>query len=155
MTAVTVIVEEPLWRDEGRGFPGEIRAAVRLALAGAPKRRSGSVTILLSGDQKLAELNGRFRGKPKPTNVLSFTSVDADYLGDIAIAYGVTVREARETGKSIHDHALHLAVHGALHLLGYDHEIAREARIMESLEIAILSKLGISDPYGSRRKTAN
>ena len=155
MTAVTVIVEEPLWRREGRGFPAEIRAAVRLALAEARKQRAGSVTVLLSGDQKLAELNGRFRGSSKPTNVLSFRSADANYLGDIAIAYGVAGREAPEAGKSIHDHAVHLAVHGALHLLGYDHEIAREARIMESLEIAILAKLGIPDPYAPRRKTAN
>jgi len=153
MTSVSVIVDEPLWRREGRGFSTKIRRAARLALGEAS--RPGTATILLTDDDRLAELNRHFLGKARPTNVLSFPSAVADYLGDIAIAYGVTSREARESGKSIHDHALHLAVHGALHLLGYDHETAREARIMEPLEIAILAKLGISSPYAARRKTAN
>jgi len=148
MTRVTVLVEEPQWRTEGRGFPAELRRAARNALNEA-KSKAGNLTILLADDAKLEALNTRFRGKAKPTNVLSFPAGGEEYLGDVAIAYGVTAREARETGKSIHDHALHLAVHGVLHLLGYDHESAREARIMEPLEIAILAKLGIADPYAA------
>jgi probable rRNA maturation factor len=153
MTRVTVLVEDPQWRTEGRGFPAELRRAARTALDDA-KAAPKSLTILLADDAKLEALNARFRGKPKPTNVLSFPAGSDAYLGDVAIAYGVTAREARDAAKSIHDHALHLAVHGVLHLLGYDHESAREARIMEPLEIAILAKLGIADPYAVRPRAA-
>jgi len=150
MTRIAVIVEEPLWRKMGKDFSAALRRAARAALdaADAP---SGTLTILLADDAKLEALNTQFRKKNKPTNVLSFPAAEDGYLGDVAIAYGVTAREARESGKSIHDHAVHLAVHGALHLLGYDHESAREARIMEPLEIAILAKLGIADPYNAVR----
>jgi probable rRNA maturation factor len=153
MTRVTVLVEDPQWRTEGRGFPAELRRAARTALDDA-KAAPKSLTILLADDAKLEALNAQFRGKPKPTNVLSFPAGSDAYLGDVAIAYGVTAREAQAAGKSIHDHTLHLAVHGVLHLLGYDHESAREARIMEPLEIAILAKLGIADPYAVRARTA-
>jgi probable rRNA maturation factor len=153
MTRITVLVEDPQWRSEGRGFPTELRRAAQAALDGA-KSSTGSLTILLADNAKLEALNTKFRGKPKPTNVLSFPAGSDAYLGDVAIAYGVTAREAQEAGKSIHDHALHLAVHGVLHLLGYDHESAREARIMEPLEIAILAKLGIADPYAVRSRSA-
>jgi probable rRNA maturation factor len=153
MMRVTVLVEEPQWRSEGRGFPAELRRAARAALDEA-KSSAGNLTILLADDAKLEALNARFRGKPKSTNVLSFPAGSDAYLGDVAIAYGVTAQEARDSGKSIHDHALHLAVHGVLHLLGYDHESAREARIMEPLEIAILAKLGIADPYAVGARTA-
>ena len=153
MTRITVHVEEPQWRSEGRGFPAELRRAAQAALDRA-KSSTGNLTILLADDAKLEALNTKFRGKPKPTNVLSFPAGGDAYLGDVAIAYGVTAREAQEVGKSIHDHALHLTVHGVLHLLGYDHESAREARIMEPLEIAILAKLGIADPYAVRPRAA-
>jgi probable rRNA maturation factor len=153
MTRVIVLVEEPQWRKEGREFPGELRRAAKAALDQV-ETESKSMTILLADDAKLEALNAQFRGKQKPTNVLSFPAAGGDYLGDVAIAYGVTAREAKESGKSIHDHTLHLAVHGVLHLLGYDHESAREARIMEPLEIAILAKLGIADPYAVRARTA-
>jgi probable rRNA maturation factor len=153
MTRVTVLVEDLQWRTEGRGFPAELRRAARTALDDA-KAALKSLTILLADDAKLEALNAQFRGKPKPTNVLSFPAGSDAYLGDVAIAYGVTAREAQAAGKSIHDHTLHLAVHGVLHLLGYDHESAREARIMEPLEIAILAKLGIADPYAVRPRAA-
>ena len=153
MTRVIVLVEEPQWRKEGREFPSELRRAAK-AVLDQVETESKSMTILLADDAKLETLNAQFRGKRKPTNVLSFPAPGGDYLGDVAIAYGVTAREAKEAGKSIHDHTLHLAVHGVLHLLGYDHESAREARIMEPLEIAILAKLGIADPYAVRARTA-
>jgi len=150
MTRVAVVIEEPVWRKQGKNFPGALRRAARVALSAAEAKRSGDLTILLSEDAKLEALNVQFRGKSKPTNVLSFPANGADYLGDVAIAYGVTAQEARASGKSIHDHAIHLAVHGVLHLLGYDHETARDARIMEPLEIAILSELEIANPYAIR-----
>jgi probable rRNA maturation factor len=88
-----------------------------------------------------------FRGKDKPTNVLSFPAAEPGYLGDVAIAYGVMAGQARAEGKKPADHATHLAVHGTLHLLGYDHVRDKDARIMEALEVEILARLGIADPY--------
>jgi probable rRNA maturation factor len=106
------------------------------------------LTLLLTNDERLRTLNAQFRGKDTPTNVLSFPAEDpGGYLGDIAIAFGVTTREAAAAGISVEFHTLHLAVHGVLHLLGYDHVRNSEARIMERLEIAILDELGIPDPY--------
>jgi probable rRNA maturation factor len=159
MTRTEILVEASPWRKQGRGFPGELRRAAQFVF-GKTRKRAGNLTILLADDARLETLNTQFRGKSKPTNVLSFpagneSGMGDDYLGDVAIAYGVTAREAKESGKSIHDHALHLAVHGVLHLLGYDHESAREARIMEPLEIAILAKLGIADPYAVRARKAD
>ena len=73
-----------------------------------------------------------------------------DYLGDIAIAYGVTAREAKDGDMTFADHATHLAIHGVLHLAGFDHVTARQAKLMEPLESLILKTLGIADPYGRR-----
>ena len=133
------------------------RAALR---ALEREKAKGSLTILLSNDAKLKELNALFRGKNKPTNVLSFpadTNPDA-HLGDVAIAYGVVKREADESGKRFADHLAHLAIHGALHLLGHDHEKPKEAARMEGLEREILAEFGIADPYAvspTRRTPAN
>jgi probable rRNA maturation factor len=111
-------------------------------------------TILLADDERLRALNLAFRGKDKPTNVLSFPAAanDDGHAGDIALAYGVTRDEARAAGKTIADHASHLVVHGVLHLAGLDHEKKRDAEEMEGLEVKILSRLGIRDPYAAPRK---
>jgi len=139
--------DEPAWRNH-RAISGRIRKAVESALGHAARGSPRSLTILLSNDRRLRELNGVYRGKDKPTNVLSFPSArESGYLGDIAIAYGVVEREAAESGKLFTDHAAHLVVHGVLHLLGYDHETARDATSMEALEIEILAKMGIANPY--------
>jgi len=142
------MIEEPKWRRK-RGLSARMKRAAVLAQARGGNAR-GALTILLSSDRKLKTLNTTFRGKPKATNVLSFPSRRQDYIGDVAIAYGVTEKEARAQKKSFSDHALHLTVHGVLHLLGYDHETRRAARVMEPLETAILSELGIGDPYASK-----
>jgi len=122
----------------------------RLTRAADAARRSarlkGGFTILLSGDRKLRALNHDFRGKDKPTNVLSFPGADG-YAGDIAIAYGVTKKEAKAAAKNFADHAAHLVVHGVLHLAGYDHERPKDAKVMEPLEVKILGRLGVADPY--------
>jgi probable rRNA maturation factor len=137
--------------------------------AGAVLERLGirpadhEISLLACNDKRIAELNADFRGKPQPTNVLSWPSEERAArvgggmprlpagaereLGDIAIAYETCAAEAAAEGKALADHATHLLVHGTLHLLGFDHERADDARLMEGLEVEILGKLGISDPY--------
>jgi probable rRNA maturation factor len=149
--AVTFVIEDEGWRDDPSTLR-LIRRAARLALD-HPPRRSRAATILLTGDVRLRELNHQFRGKDKPTNVLSFTADDPGYWGDIAIAWGVVKREAKEQGKSVPAHAAHLTVHGLLHLKGYDHAKVSDRTSMERLEILILSRLGLADPYKPRPYT--
>jgi probable rRNA maturation factor len=151
--AIELVVEAPEWRKGMTGLLPQLRRAARLAWSHRSEKDSDRCrfTILLANDAKLKSLNLEFRGKDKPTNVLSFPAEGrGPYLGDIAVAFGVTSREAQEAGKPFAAHAMHLVVHGVLHLLGYDHERASEARIMEPLEIAILAQLGIADPYVAR-----
>ena len=143
---VTVIVEDARWKK----MRPQVKRAALAAYTRANADAARAFTILLTTDKKLRALNADFRAKDKPTNVLSFPSDDPDYLGDIAIAYGVTAREAKIEGKPFADHASHLAVHGVLHLLGFDHERPRDAKLMEPLEVEILAKLKISNPYLSK-----
>ncbi|HWD48662.1 MAG TPA: rRNA maturation RNase YbeY [Rhizomicrobium sp.] len=142
---IVVEIEDARWKKVVRGLSARIGKIIDATLS--QEKAKGFLTILLSDDAKLKELNSRFRGKSKPTNVLSFPSEEDGYLGDIAIAYGVTAREAKAAGKMLADHTLHLAVHGALHLLGHNHENPREANRMERLEREILAEFGIADPY--------
>jgi len=142
------MIEDEKWRTR-RGLGARLKRAAALALARGGNA-NGVLTILLANDRKLRALNASFRGKDKATNVLSFPARRSEYLGDVAIAYGVTAKEARAQKKSFADHATHLAVHGVLHLLGYDHETARAARAMEPLEASILGELGIGDPYARK-----
>ena len=159
-SAIVLRVTEPAWKEE-KGARALVRRAARLALTGAPrfdgaqKPQGSSLTILLGDDAELRKLNASFRRKNKATNVLSFpaSGTDSRYIGDVAMAYGVVRREAEAQGKNFAAHAAHLAAHGVLHLLGYDHEDATEARLMESLETTLLAKLGISDPYAPRPYT--
>lgn len=118
------------------------------------------VSIRLTDDGEVQTLNAQYRGKDKPTNVLSFPMVQPDLLeglansddgevllGDIVLADGVVAREAAERGIGITDHATHLIVHGLLHLVGYDHEHDAEAEAMEEMERRALGALGIANPY--------
>ena len=141
---------DPRWR-KARGLSARLNAAADLALRRGKARRNAGLTILLTGDAQLKSLNRDFRGKNKATNVLSFpASANKDvYLGDVALAFGVTEKEARTAGKRFADHAVHLVVHGVLHLLGFDHMRARDAGVMEPLESRILAELGIADPYAA------
>ena len=119
------------------------------AFAGAAPRRtsnSSELTIRVVGAAESRKLNRTWRGKNKPTNVLSFA---ADHeFGDLAICAPVVAREAREQGKRPAAHWAHMVVHGVLHLLGYDHENDRDAARMEAREAKILAQLGMPNPYG-------
>ncbi len=118
-------------------------------------QRKKTVTLLLADDATLKSLNKDWRGKNKPTNVLSFPASpdlkiprgEAKPLGDIALAFETVLREAEAAEKTLKDHTTHLIVHGILHLLGFDHINDAEAELMEAREIRILKKLGIADPY--------
>jgi probable rRNA maturation factor len=133
---ILLLVEDPKWK-KTRGLAPRLKRAAAAAVAHSGLKGKSALTILLTGDAKLRALNRDFRGKDKPTNVLSFPAASnpGGYRGDVAIAYQVTRHEAEETGKSLTDHAAHLVVHGVLHLAGFDHERARDAKIMEPLEV--------------------
>lgn len=125
-----------------------VEEAARLALD-----KAGVVTVSLTDDETVADLNQRFRGKSGPTNVLSFPAAKTarPFLGDVILAHGVCVREAAEQGKPIADHLRHLVIHGVLHLLGHDHIQDDEAEAMEAKERTLLAKLGVPDPYAVSR----
>jgi probable rRNA maturation factor len=115
------------------------------------------VSIVLADDDRVQAMNRQYRGQDKPTNVLSFATLDDEdaplpvgaplLLGDVVLAFETMQREALEQGKPLADHFGHLVVHGVLHLLGFDHEDDADATEMESLERAILAALGVPDPY--------
>lgn len=110
------------------------------------------LTIRFVGEDESSQLNGDYRGKHAPTNVLSFPfecppGITLNLLGDLVICVPVIHKEAEQQKKSVSDHYTHMIVHGLLHLMGFDHIDEAEAQEMESLEIAILSGLGIDDPY--------
>jgi probable rRNA maturation factor len=134
---------------------GLTRRAVQAAFAVASDAppEPVEISLLLADDAHVRELNRAWRGKDKPTNVLSFPAPEHPgqpgprHLGDIALAYETLVREAEDESKTVSDHFTHLVVHGVLHLLGYDHEFEAQAEIMEALEIKALAELGISNPY--------
>jgi probable rRNA maturation factor len=143
---VDIVAVSPLWRGH------EDLLARALAATAVEEGKEGSVSLLLGDDASVAALNAQFRGKNGPTNVLSFPAPlagpgAAGFLGDIALAAETIVEEANFQGKRFEHHAAHLAVHGFLHLLGYDHIEPGEAERMEARERAILAILGIEDPY--------
>ena len=113
------------------------------------------LSIVLTDDASIRAINAQWRHRDEATNVLSFPAPPAmpgapHLLGDIVIAHETTAREAKAEGKPFADHLGHLAVHGFLHLLGYDHESDADAETMEHLEREILAKLGVPDPYLTR-----
>lgn len=156
---VDLVLEDARWEALGLEALAERACAAALTHLGL---RDGEIAILACDDGRIAALNGDFRDKPRPTNVLSWPSEERaaltpggdpvppvhPELGDIAIAYDTCVREADEAGKPLADHVTHLIVHGTLHLLGYDHIDDKDAALMEGLETEILGKMGLADPYG-------
>src|SRR5438132_13818266 len=142
-TSVSVVVLDTAWLEALPGVERMVRKAARAAIG----NRRRSLTVALADDRRVRALNARDRKKDKPTNVLSYPSGEASFLGDVVMARQTVWREARQQRKTPIAHVSHLVVHGTLHLLGYDHENDDDAKRMETLERRILAKLGITDPY--------
>ncbi|HEX2725627.1 MAG TPA: rRNA maturation RNase YbeY [Beijerinckiaceae bacterium] len=154
MTELEVIIENGEWASLGDADALARRAVdAALAVAANAPRDPLEISVLLSDDASVRDLNRRWRGLDKPTNVLSFPASapplpgGARPLGDLVLAWETVAREAKEEGKLVADHLTHLVVHGTLHLLGYDHETEHEAETMEAREIEALARLGIANPY--------
>ena len=156
--AIEILVESGRWSGR-RGVEPLLRRAIAGASTALPAKAARSTSgaelaIVLTNDSAIRELNRTWRGKDEPTNVLAFpTDPQASphrLLGDVVIAYETLAREAKTERKPFDHHLAHLAVHGFLHLCGYDHETDRQAAAMERLETAILARLGIPDPYIAR-----
>ena len=133
--SIDVIIESALWNALPQAEQ-TIRNAVAHALAALNGRTDAELAVLLTDDAAVQRLNATWRGLDKPTNVLSFPAAevpDSQHLGDIAIAFETTAREAKDEGKPLAHHVAHLAVHGFLHLAGYDHQSEAEAEAMEQL----------------------
>ena len=157
---IEVMVRSPQWKRQPRAA-ATVRKAINTAAIAASTPRA-ELAIVLTDDSAIRALNRDWRGLDAPTNVLSFPakaprarprvsggSLRDRYLGDIVIAYQTIAREAAAEGKAFKHHLAHLAVHGFLHLIGYDHESDRDAREMERLEIDILARLDVPDPYAA------
>jgi probable rRNA maturation factor len=162
LPATEVLVVAECWQTEP-----DAEAVIHRAIEAAAEFADADVgdaelAVMLTDDAGVRTLNGNWRGIDKPTNVLSFPALqptgpaggdDAPrMLGDIAIAYETTRKEAGDEHKPFDHHLSHLAVHGFLHLIGYDHENDDDAEAMESLEREILAQLGIPDPYADRER---
>ena len=158
---------DPEW-DSSSGWDSLVRRAAEAAIAEsafpqlASSPRAIELSVRLTGDDEVQALNAEWRGKDKPTNVLSFPQMETNeigtagtdgpdlMLGDVVLAREVCEREAAEKAIPLEEHAAHLVVHGTLHLLGYDHHDDDSADDMESREVRALARLGIADPYGER-----
>lgn len=163
---IDVVIEDPRWQAADLEALAASAARALWAEMGLPAVGL-TVCILGADDGRIAVLNADFRGKPQPTNVLSWPATDVappgpgqappppeagdpddpTELGDIALAYDTCAREAAEQAKSLADHVTHLIVHGLLHLMGYDHIDDADAALMEAIETRTLARMGIADPY--------
>lgn len=156
--AVEIVRHGDAWEDSKIGNALVERAAHAAFAVAAPQTQTAyDVTIVLTDDAEMADLNRTWRGKDAPTNVLSFPAGDGPGepgpLGDIVIAFETTQREADDENTALADHFSHLVVHGVLHLLGLDHMQDAEAERMEDLERSALASLGIADPYACAGET--
>lgn len=158
---IDISILEPEWESSFLEVEDIVHTAIShtLKMATLPSVLQGrdvEVSAVLANDDLVQVLNREYRSKDSPTNVLSFANLDSDdplpetgpvHIGDIILAFQTVAEEAKDQGKFFKDHFTHLVVHGTLHLLGYDHIDEHEANNMESLEIRILEKLGIQNPY--------
>ncbi len=163
---VETLIEDARW--QAIGIDDLAESVARAVMADQELPEAGfEISLLACDDRRIAALNEDFRGKPVPTNVLSWPAEDRcaerdgarptrpkaghegtpTELGDIAIAFETCEREADAQEKEVQHHVTHLLVHGLLHLLGYDHDRDSDAALMEAAEVRILAKLGVDDPY--------
>ena len=161
ISELDISVADPEWNGSFLDVEAIAKRAVQITmkLAHLPpevRNREIEASIVLANDDLIQILNREYRKMDKPTNVLTFATLDSKDplpadgpfpLGDIIMSYQTIDREAREQGKFFKDHYTHMLVHGCLHLLGYDHQNDDEATIMETLEIRILEKMNIQNPY--------
>ena len=150
---VDVLAESPLWEKQPQAVPVVERAIA--AAAEAIDAPLGEVVVMLADDETVRSLNRDWRKIDKPTNVLSFPAAETPgieplMLGDIVIAYETLTRECEAEDRVFLHHLAHLAVHGFLHLMGYDHQNDSDAEAMEQLETAILARLDMPDPHLAR-----
>ena len=153
---IEIEVEDPAWIEALPEATAFALAAADAVLTQEVAQGEG-LSILLTDDATVQDLNSRFRKQDKPTNVLSFpahrlpenVASPERFLGDVALGFGVCAREAAQQGKPLGDHLQHLVAHGVLHLLGYDHMNDGEAEAMEGLERVVLAGLGVPDPYSA------
>ena len=161
--SLDIVIEDPRWAEAGLEPLATRAAEATLAHLGLDPE-AWEIVLLACDDDRIAALNADFRGKPQPTNVLSWPSEErgaeapgqppappdpatGPELGDIAIAYDTCAREAAEAGLPLDHHVTHLLVHGTLHLLGYDHISDADAALMERIEVEILASIGVANPY--------
>lgn len=158
---IDVSISEPEWSASFLDVEDIARRVTEITLRNAvlPNflvAKDLEISVVLANDDLVQILNREYRKMDKPTNVLSFAAIDAQEpiptdgpfpLGDIILSYQTIDREAKEQGKFFKDHFTHMIVHGTLHLIGYDHETEDDATIMETLEIRILEKMHVQNPY--------
>lgn len=142
---ITIVVEEERWLSLFPELEDKARAVVRAVLEA--EELEGEIAVVFADDAMVQGLNREFRGKDKPTNVLSFPAKDEVMLGDIIVSLDTLEREAAEQHKDLWHHTTHMLVHGVLHVIGYDHEDDAEAEEMEAREVALLAGFMISNPY--------
>lgn len=151
---IDIEIEDDGWLDALPDAVVVVEAGVTAALRAVNFTDQADIVVLLCDDAEMKRLNAEYRNKDKATNVLSFPAPKSmqikgvlNHLGDMALGLQTCVREAKEQGKTLKNHVLHLSVHGTLHLLGYDHLDDAQAETMENLERSILKGLGVADPY--------
>jgi probable rRNA maturation factor len=144
---IDIVIRDLSWQTEGEDLAGRLHAAAA-ALAGITDM-NGEACLLLTDSDHMRELNREWRGRDRPTDVLSFEAGPEalPHLGDVAIGLEPARSDAAAMGKRFADHVAHLLVHGLLHLVGHTHENEADAALMEDLEKRALEKLGIADPY--------
>jgi len=143
-TSLNIVIESPLWAEALPHYETAAQQALGFFDGAA-------VSVVLADDAFVRQLNHRYRGHDKPTNILSFADdSEPDYLGDLILAFETIQAEAQTQGKLLSHHVTHLLIHGCLHLQGYDHEAEAEAEQMEAYEIELLAAQGIANPYEIR-----
>jgi probable rRNA maturation factor len=143
---IDVLVDSSRWQDAEQ-VKSIVRRAVTRAASATRSTKATEIAIVLTDDSAIRVLNRTWRGIDAATNVLSFPTRHGQHIGDIVLAYETIAREARGARKPLVHHVAHLAVHGFLHLVGYDHDLDGDAVAMESAERDILRRLAIPDPY--------